>query len=117
VFSSVTFIGWQMNGLYGAVMATVAVFLPSFVFVALLNPLVPRMRRSKGFSAFLDGVNAASVAIIVAVCIVFARETVTDWRTILIAALSLVVTFGFRKVNTVWVVVGSALAGWLLLLL
>jgi chromate transporter len=116
VFSSVTFIGWQMNGLYGAVMATVAVFLPSFVFVALLNPLVPRMRRSKGFSAFLDGVNAASVAIIVAVCIVFARETVTDWRTILIAALSLVVTFGFRKVNTVWVVVGSALAGWLLLL-
>ena len=115
VFSSVTFIGWQMNGLYGAVMATVAVFLPSFVFVALLNPLVPRMRRSKGFSAFLDGVNAASVAIIVAVCIVFARETVTDWRTILIAALSLVVTFGFRKVNTVWVVVGSALVGYALL--
>src|SRR5580700_5583192 len=106
VFSSVTFIGWQMNGLAGAVMATVAVFLPSFVFVALLNPFVPRMRRSKGFSAFLDGVNIASVAIIVTVCIVFARETVTDWRTILIAALSLLVTFGFRKINTVWVVVG-----------
>jgi chromate transporter len=114
VFSSVTFIGWQMNGLYGAVMATVAVFLPSFVFVAMLNPLVPRMRRSKLFSAFLDGVNAASVAIIVAVCIAFARETVTDWRTMLIAVLSLVVTFGFRQVNTVWVVVGSALAGYLL---
>ena len=114
VFSSVTFIGWQMNGLPGAVMATVAVFLPSFVFVALLNPLVPRMRRSKLFSAFLDGVNAASVAIIVTVCIAFARETVTDWRTILIAVLSLVVTFGFRKVNTVFVVVGSALAGYVL---
>ena len=117
VFSSVTFIGWQMNGLPGAVMATVAVFLPSFVFVALLNPLVPRMRRSKGFSAFLDGVNAASVAIIVTVCIAFAQETVTDWRTVLIGVLSLVVTFGFRKVNTVFVVVGSALAGYLLLLL
>jgi chromate transporter len=117
VFSSVTFIGWQMNGLPGAVMATVAVFLPSFVFVALLNPFVPRMRRSKGFSAFLDGVNAASVAIIVTVCISFAREAVTDWRTILIAMLSLVVTFGFRKVNTVFVVVGSALAGYVLLLL
>jgi len=116
VFSSVTFIGWQMNGLPGAVMATVAVFLPSFVFVALLNPLVPRMRRSKLFSAFLDGVNAASVAIILTVCIAFARETVTDWRTILIAVLSLAVTFGFRQVNTVWVVVGSALAGYLLLL-
>jgi chromate transporter len=114
VFSSVTFIGWQMNGLPGAVMATVAVFLPSFVFVALLNPLVPRMRRSLLFSAFLDGVNVASVAIIVAVCIVFARETVTDWRTVLIAVLSLVVTFGFRKVNTVFVVAGSAVAGYLL---
>jgi chromate transporter len=116
VFSSVTFIGWQMNGLAGAVMATVAVFLPSFLFVALLNPLVPRMRRSKLFSAFLDGVNAASVAIIVTVCIAFGRETVTDWRTILIAVLSLVVTFGFRKVNTAFVVLGSALTGYVLLL-
>jgi chromate transporter len=117
VFSSVTFIGWQMNGLYGSVMATVAVFLPSFVFVALLNPLVPRMRRSKLFSAFLDGVNAASVALIVTVCIAFTRETVTDWRTVLIAVLSLMVTFGFRKINTVFVIVGSSLAGYLLLLL
>jgi chromate transporter len=117
VFSSVTFIGWQMNGLYGSAMATVAVFLPSFVFVALLNPLVPRMRRSKLFSAFLDGVNAASVAIIVTVCIAFTRETVTDWRTVLIAVLSLMVTFGFRKVNTVFVVIGSALAGYMLQML
>ena len=117
VFSSVTFIGWQMNGLPGAVMATVAVFLPSFLFVALLNPLVPRMRRSKLFSAFLDGVNAASVAIIVTVCIAFGRETVTDWRTILIAVLSLVVTFGFRKVNTAFVVLGSSIVGYVLLLI
>jgi chromate transporter len=114
VFSSVTFIGWQMNGFYGAVAATVAVFLPSFVFVALLNPLVPRMRRSSLFSAFLDGVNVASVAIIVTVCIVFARETVTDWRTVLIAVLSFGVTFGFRMVNTVFVVMGSAAVGYLL---
>jgi chromate transporter len=117
VFSSVTFIGWQMNGFYGALMATVAVFLPSFVFVALLNPLVPRMRRSKLFSAFLDGVNAASVAIILTVCVAFAKETVTDWRTILIAALSLGMSFGFRTINTVWVIIGSAVAGFLLRLI
>ena len=116
VFSSVTFIGWQMNGLPGAAIATIGVFLPSFIFVALLNPLVPRMRRSKLFSAFLDGVNVASVAVIVTVCIAFARETVTDWRTILIAVISGMVTFGFRKVNTVWVIVGSSFAGYLLLL-
>lgn len=114
VFSSVTFIGWQMNGLSGAALATLAVFLPSFVFVALLNPLVPHMRKSALFSAFLDGVNIASVALIVTVCISFGRETMTDWRTILIACLSAVVVFGFKKVNTVFVVIGSALAGYLL---
>jgi len=117
VFSSVTFIGWQMNGLPGAVLATIAVFLPSFLFVALLNPLVPRMRRSGLFAAFLDGVNMAAVAIILTVCIQFGRETVTDWRTILIAGLSLVLTFGFPRVNTVWLILGSAIAGYLLLLI
>jgi chromate transporter len=117
VFSSVTFIGWQMNGLPGAIWATMAVFLPSFVFVALLNPLVPRMRKSRLFSAFLDGVNIASVAIIGTVCISFGRETVRDWRTMLIVALSAITVFGFRKVNTVWVVIGSGIAGYGLSLL
>ena len=114
VFSSVTFIGWQINGFQGALLATIAIFLPSFVFVALLNPLVPFMRRSRLFSAFLDGVNAASIAIIAVVCISFARETVTGWRTILIAVISAILTFGFRKVNTVFVIIGSALLGFLL---
>ena len=117
VFSSVTFIGWQMNGPSGAICATIAVFLPSFVFVALLNPLVPRMRKSRLFSAFLDGVNIASVAIILTVCISFGRETIMDWRTILIAVLSLIITFGFRKINTVFLIVGSAVLGYILQLL
>lgn len=114
VFSSVTFIGWQMNGWQGAAVATIGIFLPSFLFVALLNPLVPAMRRSKLFSAFLDGVNIASIAIIVTVCISFGRESIVDWRTALIALVSLIVTFGFRKVNTVFVVVGSAILGYAL---
>jgi len=114
VFSSVTFIGWQMNGIGGAALATLAVFLPSFVFVALLNPLVPRMRKSVLFSAFLDGVNIASVAIVLTVCITFAKATIADWRTILIAMLSLAVMFGFGKVNSVFVVVGGAILGYLL---
>jgi chromate transporter len=114
VFSSVTFIGWQMNGLTGAIFATIAVFLPSFIFVALLNPLVPKMRKSRLFSAFLDGVNIASVAIILTVCIHFGRETISDWRTILIAALSLLVTFGFRKINTTFLIIGSSVMGYLL---
>lgn len=57
VFSSVTFIGYQINGLSGAIVSTIGIFLPSFVFVALLNPLVKKMRNSKLFAVFLDAVN------------------------------------------------------------
>ncbi len=114
VFSSVTFIGWQMNGLQGAALATLAIFLPSFVFVALLNPLVPVMRRSKLFSAFLDGVNVASIGIILTVCISFGKETITDWRTIAIALASLFVTFRFRNINSAFIILGGAALGYAL---
>jgi len=117
VFSSVTFIGYQINGFWGAVVSTTAIFLPSFVFVALLNPIVKRMRNSKLFSAFLDAVNVASVAIIAAVCFEMGRETITDWRTILISVLSITIAFGFRKLNSAFVVLGGSLAGYLLTLL
>jgi chromate transporter len=114
VFSSVTFIGWQLNNLSGAVLATVAVFLPSFVFVAMMNPLVPAMRRSRIFSAFLDGVNVASISIIAVVCVEFGRATMTGWKTILIAVLGFIVTFGFRWVNSAWVILGGGVLGYLL---
>ncbi len=114
VFSSVTFIGYQISGLNGAVVSTIAIFLPSFVFVALLNPIVKKMRDSKLFSAFLDAVNVASVAIIVAVCFEMARDTITDWRTILIAVLSIAIAFGYRKLNSAFVVLGGSLLGYLL---
>lgn len=114
VFSSVTFIGYQISGWTGALLATVAIFLPSFVFVALLNPLVRRMRGSALFSAFLDAVNVASVAIIVAICYQMGKESITDWRTILIGILSILVAFSFRKVNSALIVAGGALLGYLL---
>ncbi len=116
VFSSVTFIGYQINGLTGAVVSTIAIFLPSFLFVALLNPIVKKMRHSKLFSAFLDAVNVASVAIIVAVCFDMGKDTITDWRTILIAVLSTAIAFGYRKLNSAFVVLGGSLLGYLLTL-
>lgn len=115
VFSSVTFIGYQINGFSGAAVSTVAIFLPSFIFVALLNPLVARMRNSTLFSTFLDAVNAASIAIIVAICIAMGRETVTDWRTVGIAVVAIGMAFGFPKVNSALVVVGGSLVGYLLM--
>lgn len=117
VFSSVTFIGYQINGLKGAIVSTIAIFLPSFVFVALLNPIVKKMRNSELFSAFLDAVNVASVAIIIAVCFEMGKETITDWRTILIAVLSIVIAFGYKKLNSAFVVLGGSLIGYLLTLI
>ena len=114
VFSSVTFIGFQINGLSGAFISTVAIFLPSFVFVALLNPLMKKLRNSKGLSSFLDAVNVASVAIIMAVCYEMGKETITDWRTMLIAVFSIAITFGYKKLNSAVVVLGGSLLGYAL---
>ena len=117
VFSSVTFIGYQIKGFSGAVVSTIAIFLPSFIFVALLNPLVKKMRGSKPFSVFLDAVNIASVAIIISICYAMAKDTVTDSRTILIAIISLAITFGFKKINSAFIVLGSSILGYILTLL
>jgi chromate transporter len=114
LFSTVTFIGWQMKGLSGALMATLGVFIPSFLFVALLNPLVSRMRNSKIFSTFLDAINVASVAVIIAVLFVMGKDSLTSWKTILIGVISLAIAFGFRKLNIAFIVIGGSLAGYLL---
>ena len=114
VFSSATFIGWQIGGATGALAATVGIFLPSFLFVALLNPLIPFLRKSKVMSAFLDTVNIVSVAIILSVIIELGRATLSDWRTILIAVVSFATTFYFKNLNTAFVILGGAILGYLL---
>ena len=114
VFSSVTFIGYQINGWGGAAVSTVGIFLPAFAFVALLNPLVKKMRHSKLFAAFLDAVNVASVGLIVAVCYDIAKKSITDWRTILITLISLALIFWIKKLNSAWIVMFGSIAGYLL---
>ncbi len=117
VFSSVTFIGYQINGFTGAVISTFAIFLPSFIFVALLHPIVKKMRNSTLFSAFLDAVNVASIAIIAAVCLTMGKDTITDWRSMLIAALSIILAFGYKKMNSAFIVLGASVLGYILALL
>jgi chromate transporter len=114
VFSSATFIGWQIGGPGGAVAATLGIFLPSFLFVALLNPIIPKLRSSKLMAAFLDSVNIASIGIILSVIIEMGQETLLDWRTILIAVVGFIVTFYFKKLNTAFVVLGGAVFGYAL---
>lgn len=117
VFSSATFIGWQIGGADAAIAATIGIFLPSFLFVALLNPIIPRLRSSKIMSVFLDTINIAAVAIILSILVEMGRETLLDWRTILIAALSFIATFYFKKINTAFIIIGGAALGYLLWLL
>ncbi|WP_308991382.1 chromate efflux transporter [Mariniflexile litorale] len=117
VLSTATFIGWQMNGFSGAFVATIAIFLPSFIFVLVLNPLIPRMRKSKIMRAILDAVNVAAVALIIAVCFKMGKDSIIDWRTIAIAIISLIMVFIFKKINRALIVFGGAILGYFLTLI
>lgn len=114
VFSSATFIGWQIGGLPGAILATIGIFLPSFLFVALLNPLIPALRRSKALSAFLDSVNVVSVALILALCVEMGQAAIADWRTLTIALSGFVASLIFKKLNSAWIILGGSLLGYVL---
>ncbi len=117
VFSSATFIGWQIAGLPGAIAATIGIFLPSFFFVAFLNPLIPRLRKSTIMSAFLDTVNIVSVAIILVICLEMIEASITDWKTIVLAIAGFIVAMRFKKLNSAFVVLGGSLLGYLLWLI
>lgn len=114
VFSSATFIGWQIAGVSGAIAATVGIFLPSFLFVTFLNPLVRKLRDSRMMSAFLDTVNIVSVALILVVCIEMGKSSITDWKTGLIAVCGFIMSWKFKKLNTAFVILGGSLTGYLL---
>jgi chromate transporter len=110
VFTTATFIGYLLGGLPGGLLATLGIFLPSFLFVALSNPLIPRLRRSRWFGALLDGVNAASLGLMAAVTWQLGRASLIDALTIIIALLALILLLRF-KINTTWLVLAGALVG------
>ena len=114
VLSTSTFIGYQLSGFTGALVATTGIFLPSFLFVLILNPFIPRMRNSKILRYFLDSVNVAAVAVMLAVLIVMGQETLIEWQSITIAIVAIVLTFK-TKVSTIWTIVIGAILGFLLL--
>jgi chromate transporter len=110
VFTTATFVGYLLGGTPGAAVATVGIFLPAFIFVALSGPLVPRLRRSPTAGAVLDGVNVASLALIAVVTWQLGSAALVDPLTIALAAVSGVLLLRFR-VNSAWLVLAGALAG------
>jgi chromate transporter len=113
VFTTATFIGYVLAGGPGAVVATVGIFLPAFVFVALSGPLVPRLRRSPTAGAMLDGVNVASLALMAVVTWQLAGAALVDWASVALAGLSAFLILRYR-VNSAWLVVMGGVLGVLL---
>ena len=110
MFTTATFIGYLLGGVAGAAIATVGIFLPSFVFVAISGPLVPRLRASPATGAFLDGVVVGSLALMAVVTFVLARAAIVDATTALLAAGSAFLLLRFR-LNSAWIVLGGAFIG------
>ena len=110
VFTTATFIGYLLEGVPGAALATLGIFLPAFVFVALTAPFVGRLRRSATFSGLLDGVNVASLALMAGVTWQLGRATVVDPLSALIGAAALVLLVRFQ-VSSAWLVVGGGAVG------
>ncbi|MBD2608497.1 chromate efflux transporter [Scytonema hofmannii FACHB-248] len=123
ILSTATFIGYVIAGVQGAIVATVGIFLPSFFFTAILNPLVPRLRASKWTSSFLDAVNVSAVALMVVVTLELAAATLipkaaykVDFLAVAIAIVSAILVIRFR-INAAWLIFGGAFIGWLAFLL
>ena len=110
VFTTATFVGYVLAGAPGAAVATLGIFLPAFLFVALSGPLVPRLRRSPVAAAALDGVNVASLALMAVVTWQLARAALVDPLTVAVAAASAVALIHLR-VNSAWLVLGGAAVG------
>jgi chromate transporter len=113
ILSSATFAGYLINGTAGAVIATIGIFLPSFVISLFLYRLLHFINRHKTLRDFLDVVNAASVALIAAVAIHMLSDFITEWQTAIILILSLLVVL-FTRINAVWLIIFGSCTGYLL---
>lgn len=110
VFTTATFIGYVLGGVPGALLATVGIFLPGFVFVALTNPVIPKLRSSPWMQGLLDGVNVAAVGLMAAVAWELGRSAVIDPLTALLALVAALLLIRWR-VNSAWLVLGGGLVG------
>jgi chromate transporter len=110
VFATSTFLGYLLHGYAGAAVATIAIFAPSFLMAGAVGAFAGRIRRSKLAASFLDGVNAAAVALMAAVALALGRATLVDGWTWALALVSVVALVRFR-INATWLIAGGAVVG------
>ncbi|HET7093082.1 MAG TPA: chromate efflux transporter, partial [Thermomicrobiales bacterium] len=116
VSSTATFVGYVVGGVPGAILATIGIFLPAFLLVGIVNPLLPRIRRSPWSAGFLDGVNAAAIGLMAAVLVSIGRDAIVDPLTALLAVAAALLLVRF-KVNSAYLIAGGATVGLLAALL
>jgi chromate transporter len=114
VLTTATFIGYQLKGLYGALYASLGMFFPSFVFVAILVRIIPFIKQSKILSFILGFINAGSVGIMIAVTLKLSYNYLFDWKYCTIMVLSIIVAYFFEKISSIWIVFGGAAIGYIL---
>ncbi len=110
VFTTATFIGYLLGGVTGATAATIAIFVPGFIFVAASRPLIPRIRRSPTAGALLDGVNVGALALLAVVTVQLGRAALIDVATVAIAATSAALLI-YSRINSVWLIFAAGMAG------
>ena len=110
LFTTATFIGYVVAGWRGAIVATIGIFLPGFVLVAISGPVIPRLRRSPLFASALDGVVAGSLALMAVVTWQLGKASIVDWATLAIFGVSLIVLIRFH-INSAWLILASAIVG------
>ncbi len=116
VSSTATFVGYVVGGAPGAILATIGIFLPAFLLVGLVNPLLPRIRRSPWSAGFLDGVNAAALGLMAAVLLTLGRDAIVDPLTAALAVAAALALVRF-KMNSAYLIAGGAAVGLLVALL
>ncbi len=116
VFTTATFIGYVVAGYPGAILATLGIFLPSFLLVAASYPVIPRLRRSSWAAGFLDGVNVASLGLMAAVSWQLGRAALVDGVTVVLGLVAALAVFTLRM-NSAWLVLGGGAVGWMVSLL
>ncbi len=110
VFTTATFIGYVLAGWPGALLATLGIFLPSFLFIPLIHPLARHLRKSAWTAALLDGVNVAALALMTGVLFQLGQRALSDFVTWLLALLTFAVLLRF-KVNSIWLLLAGAIVG------
>ena len=103
VFTAATFIGYLLAGVPGALVASLAIFLPAFIYVAISSPFLGRMRESKYLAHFLDGVNVASLGLMLVVCLSLAQNILSSAFSIIFFFINLLILLRF-KINSAWLI-------------